>query len=226
MDPFRFLTDKINPQVRLYAVALYGVTRKYSDTSGQWCGRGWDTAGSSTEHNSGLAFDWITSKKVGVRPTNAEFVAAMKIVNFFVAHGADMGLAWIIFSIDGKNKWLYNVTEKKWKNKGSSGNISFRHIDHIHFKFKSNVKFNKNIKWTLEPGKVSKVTEEEMNQLVLKLLNFKVTANGKHQELVSHMVSNFVFDQAQSIKLAELSTRMSELANQVSVLNKLIAGMQ
>ena len=224
-DPLRLLTDRINPEVRKYAQALYDMTRKYPDTSGQWCGRGWDNTGSK-EHASGLAFDWITSTDVGVRPTNVQYVAAMKIVNFSIRHGKEMGLEWLIFSVDGVNKMLYNVARGKWRNYGSKGNISFRHIDHIHFKFKRGVKFNPNIKWTLDvttnTDKDTTVTDKEMDAIVLKLLNFKVTANGKNQELVQHMAESFVDDEAQSKALAEISTKLSTLANQVAEIRKAV----
>ena len=224
-DPLRLLTDKINPEVRKYAQALYDMTRKYPDTSGQWCGRGWDNTGSK-EHASGLAFDWITSTDVGVRPTNVQYVAAMKIVNFFIRHGKEMGLEWLIFSVDGVNKMIYNVDRGKWRSHGSAGNISFRHIDHIHFKFKRGVKFNPNIKWTLDvttnADKDTTVTEDEMDAIVLKLLNFKITANGKNQELVQHMAKSFVDDEAQSKALAEISTKLSALANQVAEIRKAV----
>ena len=224
-DPLRLLTNKINPEVRKYAQALYDMTRKYPDTSGQWCGRGWDNTGSK-EHASGLAFDWITSTNVGVRPTNVQYVAAMKIVNFFIRHGKEIGLEWLIFSVDRENKMLYNVARGKWKSYGSTGNISFRHIDHIHFKFKRGVKFNPNIKWTLDvttnTDKDTTVTNEEMDAIVLKLLNFKITANGKNQELVQHMAESFVDDEAQSRALAEISTKLSALANQVAEIRKVI----
>ena len=223
-DPLRLLTDKINPEVRKYAQALYDMTRKYPDTSGQWCGRGWDTG--SAEHGSGLAFDWITSTGVGVRPTNVQYVAAMKIVNFFIRNGKEMGLEWLIFSVDGVNKMIYNVDRGKWRSYGSAGNISFRHIDHIHFKFKRGVKFNPNIKWTLDvttnTDKDTTVTEDEMDAIVLKLLNFKITANGKNQELVQHMAESFVDDEAQSKALAEISTKLSTLANQVAEIRKAV----
>ena len=224
-DPLRLLTNKINPEVRKYAQALYDMTRKYPDTSGQWCGRGWDNTGSK-EHASGLAFDWITSTNVGVRPTNVQYVAAMKIVNFFIRHGKEMGLEWLIFSVDGVNKMIYNVDRGKWRSYGSDGNISFRHIDHIHFKFKRGVKFNPNIKWTLDvttnTDKDTTVTDKEMEAIVLKLLNFKVTANGKNQELVQHMVEGFVDDEAQSKKLAEISAKLSALSNRVDEIRKAI----
>ena len=224
-DPLRLLTNKINPEVRKYAQALYDMTRKYPDTSGQWCGRGWDNTGSK-EHASGLAFDWITSTNVGVRPTNVQYVAAMKIVNFFIRHGKEMGLEWLIFSVDGLNKMIYNVDRGMWRSHGSAGNISFRHIDHIHFKFKRGVKFNPNIKWTLDvttnTDKDTTVTEDEMDAIVLKLLNFKITANGKNQELVQHMAESFVDDEAQSKALAEISTKLSTLANQVAEIRKAV----
>ena len=224
-DPLRLLTNKINPEVRKYAQALYDMTRKYPDTSGQWCGRGWDDTGSA-EHASGLAFDWITSTGVGKRPTNVQYVAAMKIVNFFIRHGKEMGLEWLIFSVDGLNKMIYNVDRGKWRSYGSDGNISFRHIDHIHFKFKRGVKFNPNIKWTLDvttnTDKDTTVTEDEMDAIVLKLLNFKITANGKNQELVQHMAESFVDDEAQSKALAEISTKLSTLANQVAEIRKAV----
>ena len=224
-DPLRLLTDRINPEVRKYAQALYDMTRKYPDTSGQWCGRGWDNTGSK-EHASGLAFDWITSTKVGLRPTNVQYVAAMKVVNFFIRHGKEMGLEWLIFSVDGVNKMLYNTDRGKWRSYGSAGNISFRHIDHIHFKFKRGVKFNPNIKWTLDvttnTDKDTTVTDEEMNAIVLKLLNFKITANGKNQALVQHMVEGFVDDEAQSKKLAEISAKLSALSNMVDEIRKVI----
>lgn len=224
-DPLRLLTNKINPEVRKYAQALYDMTRKYPDTSGQWCGRGWDDTGSA-EHASGLAFDWITSTGVGKRPTNVQYVAAMKIVNFFIRHGKEMGLEWLIFSVDGLNKMIYNVDRGKWRSYGSDGNISFRHIDHIHFKFKRGVKFNPNIKWTLDvttnTDKDTTVTEDEMDAIVLKLLNFKITANGKNQELVRHMAESFVDDEAQSKALAEISTKLSTLANQVAEIRKAV----
>ena len=224
-DPLRLLTNKINPEVRKYAQALYDMTRKYPDTSGQWCGRGWDNTGSK-EHASGLAFDWITSTKVGLRPTNVQYVAAMKIVNFFIRHGKEMGLEWLIFSVDGVNKMIYNADRGKWRSHGSAGNISFRHIDHIHFKFKKGVKFNPNIKWTLDvttnTDKDTTVTKDEMDAIVLKLLNFKITANGKNQELVQHMVEGFVDDEAQSKALAEISAKLSALANQVAEIRKAV----
>ena len=224
-DPLRLLTDKINPEVRKYAQALYDMTRKYPDTSGQWCGRGWDNTGSK-EHASGLAFDWITSTDVGVRPTNVQYVAAMKIVNFSIRHGKEMGLEWLIFSVDGVNKMIYNVDRGKWRSYGSAGNISFRHIDHIHFKFKRGVKFNPNIKWTLDvttnTDKDTTVTDKEMDAIVLKLLNFKITANGKNQELVQHMAESFVDDEAQSNKLAEISAKLSALSNRVDEIRKAI----
>ena len=224
-DPLRLLTDRINPEVRKYAQALYDMTRKYPDTSGQWCGRGWDNTGSK-EHASGLAFDWITSTKVGLRPTNVQYVAAMKVVNFFIRHGKEMGLEWLIFSVDGVNKMLYNVARGKWRSYGSAGNVSFRHIDHIHFKFKRGVKFNPNIKWTLDvitnTDKDTTVTEDEMDAIVLKLLNFKITANGKNQALVQHMAESFVDDKAQSKALAEISTKLSALSNQVAEIRKAI----
>ena len=223
-DPLRLLTDRINPEVRKYAQALYDMTRKYPDTSSQWCGRGWDTG--SAEHGSGLAFDWITSTGVGKRPTNVQYVAAMKIVNFFIRHGKEMGLEWLIFSVDGENKMIYNVDRGKWRSYGSAGNVSFRHIDHIHFKFKRGVKFNPNIKWTLDvttnADKDTTVTEDEMDAIVLKLLNFKITANGKNQTLVQHMVEGFVDDEAQSMALAEISTKLSTLANQVAEIRKAV----
>ena len=223
-DPLRLLTDKINPEVRKYAQALYDMTRKYPDTSGQWCGRGWDTG--SAEHGSGLAFDWITSTGVGKRPTNVQYVAAMKIVNFFIRNGKEMGLEWLIFSVDGVNKMIYNVDRGKWRSYGSAGNISFRHIDHIHFKFKRGVKFNPNIKWTLDvttnTDKDTTVTEDEMDAIVLKLLNFKITANGKNQELVQHMAESFVDDEAQSKKLAEISAKLSALSNRVDEIRKAV----
>ena len=224
-DPLRLLTDRINPEVRKYAQALYDMTRKYPDTSGQWCGRGWDNTGSK-EHASGLAFDWITSTDVGVRPTNVQYVAAMKVVNFFIRHGKEMGLEWLIFSVDGVNKMIYNVDRGKWRSYGSAGNVSFRHIDHIHFKFKRGVKFNPNIKWTLDvttnTDKDTTVTDKEMEAIVLKLLNFKVTANGKNQELVQHMVEGFVDDEAQSKKLAEISAKLSALSNRVDEIRKAV----
>ena len=224
-NPLRLLTDKINPEVRKYAQALYDMTRKYPDTSGQWCGRGWDNTGSK-EHESGLAFDWITSTKVGLRPTNVQYVAAMKVVNFFIRHGKEMGLEWLIFSVDGVNKMLYNVARGKWRSYGSAGNVSFRHIDHIHFKFKRGVKFNPNIKWTLDvitnTDKDTTVTEDEMDAIVLKLLNFKITANGKNQALVQHMAESFVDDKAQSKALAEISTKLSALTNQVAEIRKAV----
>ena len=224
-DPLRLLTNKINPEVRKYAQVLYDMTRKYPDTSGQWCGRGWDNTGSK-EHASGLAFDWITSTKVGLRPTNVQYVAAMKIVNFFIRHGKEMGLEWLIFSVDGVNKMIYNVARGMWRSYGSAGNVSFRHIDHIHFKFKRGVKFNPNIKWTLDvttnADKDTTVTEDEMDAIVLKLLNFKITANGKNQELVQHMAESFVDDEAQSKKLAEISAKLSALANQVAEIRKVV----
>ena len=224
-DPLRLLTNKINPEVRKYAQALYDMTRKYPDTSGQWCGRGWDDTGSA-EHASGLAFDWITSTGVGKRPTNVQYVAAMKIVNFFIRHGKEMGLEWLIFSVDGLNKMIYNVDRGKWRSYGSDGNISFRHIDHIHFKFKRGVKFNPNIKWTLDvttnTDKDTTVTEDEMDAIVLKLLNFKITANGKNQELVQHMAESFVDDEAQSKALAEISAKLSALSNRVDEIRKAI----
>ena len=224
-DPLRLLTDRINPEVRKYAQALYDMTRKYPDTSGQWCGRGWDNTGSK-EHASGLAFDWITSTKVGLRPTNVQYVAAMKVVNFFIRHGKEMGLEWLIFSVDGVNKMLYNVARGKWRSYGSAGNVSFRHIDHIHFKFKRGVKFNPNIKWTLDvitnTDKDTTVTEDEMDAIVLKLLNFKITANGKNQELVQHMAESFVDDKAQSKALAEISAKLSALTNQVAEIRKAV----
>ena len=224
-DPLRLLTDRINPEVRKYAQALYDMTRKYPDTSGQWCGRGWDNTGSK-EHASGLAFDWITSTDVGVRPTNVQYVAAMKIVNFFIQHGKEMGLEWLIFSVDGVNKMIYNVARGKWRSHGSAGNISFRHIDHIHFKFKRGVKFNPNIKWTLDvttnTDKDTTVTDEEMDAIVLKLLNFKITANGKNQALVQHMAESFVDDEAQSKALAEISTKLSALSNRVDEIRKAV----
>ena len=224
-DPLRLLTDRINPEVRKYAQALYDMTSKYPDTSGQWCGRGWDNTGSK-EHASGLAFDWITSTKVGLRPTNVQYVAAMKVVNFFIRHGKEMGLEWLIFSVDGVNKMLYNVARGKWRSYGSAGNVSFRHIDHIHFKFKRGVKFNPNIKWTLDvitnTDKDTTVTEGEMDAIVLKLLNFKITANGKNQELVQHMAESFVDDKAQSKALAEISTKLSALTNQVAEIRKAV----
>ena len=224
-DTLRLLTNKINPEVRKYAQALYDMTRKYPDTSGQWCGRGWDDTGSA-EHASGLAFDWITSTGVGKRPTNVQYVAAMKIVNFFIRHGKEMGLEWLIFSVDGVNKMIYNVDRGKWRSYGSDGNISFRHIDHIHFKFKRGVKFNPNIKWTLDvttnTDKDTTVTEDEMDAIVLKLLNFKITANGKNQELVQHMAESFVDDEAQSKALAEISTKLSTLTNQVAEIRKAV----
>ena len=223
-DPLRLLTNKINPEVRKYAQALYDMTRKYPDTSGQWCGRGWDTG--SAEHGSGLAFDWITSTGVGMRPTNVQYVAAMKVVNFFIRYSKEMGLEWLIFSVDGVNKMIYNVDRGKWRSYGSAGNISFRHIDHIHFKFKRGVKFNPNIKWTLDvttnTDKDTTVTDEEMDAIVLKLLNFKVTANGKNQALVQHMVEGFVDDEAQSKKLAEISAKLSALSNQVAEIRKAV----
>ena len=223
-DPLRLLTDRINPEVRKYAQALYDMTRKYPDTSGQWCGRGWDTG--SAEHGSGLAFDWITSTNVGKRPTNVQYVAAMKIVNFFICHGKETGLEWLIFSVDGVNKMIYNVVRGTWRSYGSAGNISFRHIDHIHFKFKRGVKFNPNIKWTLDvttnADKDTTVTDKEMEAIVLKLLNFKITANGKNQELVQHMAEGFVDDEAQSKALAEISTKLSALSNQVAEIRKAV----
>ena len=224
-DPLRLLTNRINPEVRKYAQALYDMTRKYPDTSDQWCGRGWDNTGSA-EHATGLAFDWITSTNVGMRPTNVQYVGAMKVVNFFIRHGKEMGLEWLIFSVDGVNKMVYNVARGSWKNYGSRGNISFRHIDHIHFKFKRGVEFNPNINWTLEPttnkGEEITVTDKEMEAIVLKLLNFKVTANGKNQALVQHMVEGFVDDEAQSKALAEISTKLSALANQVAEIRKAV----
>ena len=224
-DPLRLLTNKINPEVRKYAQALYDMTRKYPDTSGQWCGRGWDNTGSK-EHASGLAFDWITSTNVGLRPTNVQYVAAMKVVNFSIRHGKEMGLEWLIFSVDGVNKMIYNVDRGKWRSYGSAGNISFRHIDHIHFKFKRGVKFNPNIKWTLDvttnTDKDTTVTDEEMDAIVLKLLNFKITANGKRQELVQHMAESFVDDEAQSKALAEISTKLSALSNRVDEIRKAV----
>ena len=66
------------------------------------------------------------------------------------------------------------------------------------------------------------MTEDEMDAIVLKLLNFKITANGKNQELVQHMAENFVYDGAQSKALAEISTKLSALANQVAEIRKAV----
>ena len=91
------------------------------------------------------------------------------------------------------------------------------------------VKFNPNINWTLDiintktnKGKEITVTDKEMEAIVLKLLNFKVTANGKNQELVQHMVEGFVDDEAQSKKLAEISAKLSALTNQVAEIRKAV----
>mgnify|MGYP003692952505 FL=1 len=99
----------------------------------------------------------------------------------------------------------------------------------MHLKFLKSVKFNPNINWTLDiintktnKGKEITVTDKEMEAIVLKLLNFKVTANGNNQELVQHMAESFVDDEAQSKKLAEISTKLSALANQVAEIRKAI----
>ena len=66
------------------------------------------------------------------------------------------------------------------------------------------------------------MTDKEMEAIVLKLLNFKVTANGKNQALVQHMVEGFVDDEAQSKKLAEISAKLSALSNRVDEIRKVI----
>ena len=54
----------------------------------------------------------------------------------------------------------------------------------------------------------------------LELLNEFL--EGKNQELVQHMAESFVDDEAQSMALAEISTKLSALTNQVAEIRKAV----
>lgn len=100
-----------------------------------WMGSGWRTG--SQEHSSGRAIDIIVTETTGRRPTDAEHKAAMLLIDWLIANGRALGIQWILYSTDGKDRTRsYNMDRGSWNNLANRGSISANHVDHMHVYFK------------------------------------------------------------------------------------------
>lgn len=99
-----------------------------------WPGSGWRP--NSTEHSSGCAIDYIVVE-VGRRPTADERSAVMRFINeVLIANWRALGIRWILFSTDGKNRTQsWNPLRGYWKNLDPRGGVSADHVDHVHILF-------------------------------------------------------------------------------------------
>lgn len=105
-----------------------------------WCGRGKDV-GSSVEHGSGNATDWMISPSVGVRPSSEAYKAAMELLTVLLNTSATRNMIkHVIFSIDGVVSYIYNPSkDTQWRKLGNRGSVSANHIDHFHILVKPGV---------------------------------------------------------------------------------------
>ena len=105
-----------------------------------WCGRGKDV-GSSVEHSSGNATDWMVSPSVGVRPSSEAYKAGMELLTVLLNTSATRNMIkHVIFSIDGVVSYIYNPSKDvKWRKLGNRGSVSANHIDHFHILVKPGV---------------------------------------------------------------------------------------
>lgn len=136
-DPFwATAIDRMTPNAKGIVRGLYGIVQRSPELRPYiWFGSGWRTG--SKEHNSGRAIDIIVTENTGRRPSNAEHEAAMLLVDWLIANGRALGIQWILYSTDGKNRTRsYNMDRGSWNNLADRGSISANHIDHIHVYFK------------------------------------------------------------------------------------------
>lgn len=97
-------------------------------------GSGWRTG--SVEHNSGRAIDLVITASTGRAPTAAERAAALEFVRWVVANGKRLGVQWVLFSLDNKVTWSYNMDRGSWVKLADRGSVSGNHRDHVHIYFK------------------------------------------------------------------------------------------
>ena len=103
-----------------------------------WPGSGWRTG--SAEHSSGRAVDIMITGKVNKAPSKTERAAALELVADLIRHGKTLGIQWLLFSLDDKVTWSYNLDRGTWKKLGDRGSVSANHRDHIHLYFKTSAK--------------------------------------------------------------------------------------
>lgn len=135
-DPFwATALHRMEPGSQRIVRGLYALVQRSPILRSLWFGSGWRS--NSKEHKSGRAIDVIVTENAGMRPTPAEHKAAMEFINWLIANHRALGIQWVLYSTDGKNRTQsWNADRGTWKNLANRGSISANHIDHVHIYFK------------------------------------------------------------------------------------------
>ena len=145
MVNYNGLGDKFNPKARKVVTSLFDYLQGTSWGRHIWPGSGWRTG--SSEHVTGRAIDIITVSRTGLRPSAAQHAAAKQLADLLIQHGKALGIQWVLYSLDGKVTWYYNMDRGTWKALGDRGAVSANHVDHIHVYFKTSVRLPAGFKW-------------------------------------------------------------------------------
>ncbi len=145
MVNYNGLGDKFNPEARKVVESLFGYLQGTSWGRHIWPGSGWRTG--SSEHATGRAIDIITVARTGLRPSAAQHAAAKQLADLLIQHGKALGVQWVLYSLDGKVTWAYNMDRGAWKALGDRGSVSANHVDHLHVYFKSGAKLPDGFRW-------------------------------------------------------------------------------
>ena len=152
-DPFwATAIDRMTPGARGIVRELHGIVQRSPALRPYiWFGSGWRTG--SKEHSSGRAIDIIVTENTGRRPTSAEHRAAMLLIEWLITNGRALGIQWILYSTDGKNRTRsFNMDRGSWNNLADRGSISGNHVDHIHVYFKSGASWPSRLNGTVIGG--------------------------------------------------------------------------
>ena len=104
-----------------------------------WPGSGYRPG--SVEHESGFAIDWIGVANVGMVPTTEERQAMRKFADWMIANGKTLGVQWVLFSLDDKVTWSYNMDRGSWVKLADRGSVPGNHRDHVHILFKKTARW-------------------------------------------------------------------------------------
>ena len=140
--PLQLLHKNFNDDCEDIVSALWAYVRQNPLTRDYiWIGRGWDFPSRSIEHGTGRAVDIMITERTGLMRTAKEFAAGKHLVDLLIRHGKTLKIQWVLFSLDGRTTWSYNMDRGTWKKLAYRGNnLSANHVDHIHLYFKSGAK--------------------------------------------------------------------------------------
>lgn len=143
---WNYLSERnMNQNVVKIIKSLFGYLAGQSWATGIWPGSGYRTG--SVEHASGTAVDIMISPKVNQVPTADQRAKGKALADLLIRHGKALHIQWVLFSLDDKVTWSYNLDRGSWNKLADRGGVAANHRDHVHVKFKTSAVLPNGFVW-------------------------------------------------------------------------------